>query len=298
VQGTTRANAILPASSFYREYRVPPAIDQSVEALWTAESAAGPFPDRQIVVPDGTANWIFNLGEPYSLHLDGGSRICDNGCGVIVGTRSRSCLMEIKGRLSLVGVRFRPGGLHGFVAHDASELTDQFAPSEALFGSAGHSLECRLFDMQLPEDRVRLIEQTLLGLRRDQDGNRPIQRAVEALLRHRGMGSIADLADERGLGYKQLERGFQRLVGMTPKRFARTIRLLFVSHEALHQGATWAAIAASCGFWDQAHLIDEMKQIFGATPTLFRGKRGVLASVLSSGERLSNFLKVSPNSRL
>jgi AraC-like DNA-binding protein len=265
-----------------------------VEAIWTAESASGPFPGPQIVVPDGTVNWIFNLGDPYTLHSDEGTLRCGSG-SVIIGARSRSCLMDMSGRLGLLGIRFRPGGLHAFAAHDASELTDRFVPPEAVFGASARSLEARIFEARLPAHRVRLIERTLTGLKRGPDMDPPIQHAVDELLRVRGTRHIAVLAEERALGYKRLERGFQRLIGLTPKRFARTIRLLFVSHEALHQQAPWAAIATNCGFWDQAHLIGDMKKILGATPGDLTSGRSVVASILSSPERLSNFSKSPPD---
>jgi AraC-like DNA-binding protein len=38
---------------------------------------------------------------------------------------------------------------------------------------------------------------------------------------------------------------------------------------ACDRGLSWASIACSCGFADQAHMINDFKAILGVTPTHF-----------------------------
>lgn len=279
--------------AFYREHHIQGVLSRFVEAVWIAESEARPFPGRQIVIPDGTANWIFNFGDPYAVHFGDASRTCGDG-SLVVGVRSHSCLIEITGRLRLLGIRFRPGGLYAFVPNSASDLADRFIAAEIIFGAIAGGIESLLFDARRDVERVHLIERTLMTLKSNRTVEAPIQRAIDAVVQSRGLISIGKVADELDVGYKRLERGFQRSVGLTPKVLARTIRLLFVSYEALHRKNGWTTIAASNGFYDQAHLIAEMKQIVGSTPGSFTAGHSMVASVLSSEQRLSNFSNTHP----
>lgn len=285
-----KAETSRPAPPFYREYPVTGPLSRVVEAVWTAESETAPFRVRQTVIPDGTVNWIFNFGDPYALYVD--EMLAPRSCAaasLIAGVRSHSCHFEVTGRLGLLGIRFRPGGLYPLIPCPASDLTDQIIVAEVIFGDRVRRLESRLFDGRGDADRVRVIEQTLLALTSRRRVKPQIQRAIDAVVRSRGLISVGQLADELELGYKGLERGFQRAVGLTPKVLARTIRMLFTAHEALHRKTTWTSIAAGHGFYDQAHLIAEMKQIVGTTPGAFTGERSVVASVLTADARLSNF---------
>jgi len=60
-------------------------------------------------------------------------------------------------------------------------------------------------------------------------------------------------------------RAFVESIGVGPKEYARSIRL----HRALRRAETssdWARIATDTGYYDQAHLISEFRQLIGLTP--------------------------------
>lgn len=76
---------------------------------------------------------------------------------------------------------------------------------------------------------------------------------------------VGQLARELALGERQLRRRFAAAVGMSPKHYARAVRIRRAIALARQPGS-WAAIAAAAGFYDQAHMIAEFHAIAGATP--------------------------------
>ena len=70
---------------------------------------------------------------------------------------------------------------------------------------------------------------------------------------------------------KRFVRRFRDQIGLTPKRFARVRRLQrLLGAVARDAGVEWAEAAAEHGYYDQAHLIHDFRELTGITPTAYR----------------------------
>ena len=97
-----------------------------------------------------------------------------------------------------------------------------------------------------------------------------ILRAVAAVCDADGALRIEPLARASGLAPRTLRRRFRNAVGLTPKELARVRRLHAVAVDTLREAKTsWSSLAAARGFADQAHLVDEFRQLTGLTPVAF-----------------------------
>jgi AraC-like DNA-binding protein len=77
---------------------------------------------------------------------------------------------------------------------------------------------------------------------------------------------VAEMADRLGLGVRQLYRRCLPVFGYGPRHLSRVMRL----HRALEVarvGTPLAAVAARCGYADQAHLSREVRDLVGTTPS-------------------------------
>jgi AraC-like DNA-binding protein len=77
---------------------------------------------------------------------------------------------------------------------------------------------------------------------------------------------VAEMADRLGLGVRQLHRRCLPLFGYGPRHLSRVIRLNRALASAWG-GTPLAAVAAGCGYADQAHLSREVRALVGATPS-------------------------------
>jgi AraC-like DNA-binding protein len=88
---------------------------------------------------------------------------------------------------------------------------------------------------------------------------------------------VESVADRLGVTARHLRRAFTENVGIGPKEFARTVRL----QRAVRMAAIscdWARIAADAGYYDQAHLIADFRQLVGLTPGAFFKRAGGLTT--------------------
>jgi AraC-like DNA-binding protein len=114
------------------------------------------------------------------------------------------------------------------------------------------------------------LEDVLLARARHQSSepDPAVVAAAEAL--DRG-ASVAAVADRLSVSGSTLLRRFTAQVGLTPKRFARVRRLQrLAARLQADREVDWARAAAECGYFDQAHLINDFRELTGMTPGAFR----------------------------
>jgi transcriptional regulator GlxA family with amidase domain len=95
----------------------------------------------------------------------------------------------------------------------------------------------------------------------------PLQQALVWMQQQNGCVSMDDLAGRAGLSPRQLRRVCLEQTGLTPKFLARVTRFRHALAEAHRYPGAFAGFAVDCGYYDQAHLINEFRELYGRTPT-------------------------------
>ena len=85
---------------------------------------------------------------------------------------------------------------------------------------------------------------------------------------HRADARIADVAREIGMSRERFSKAFRREFGLPPKTFARVRRFARALHFREQEPfLTGAALAAQCGYVDQAHMIHDFWEFSGSAPS-------------------------------
>lgn len=82
--------------------------------------------------------------------------------------------------------------------------------------------------------------------------------------------SLADWARTRGLAAETLSRGFQRVFGISPKRFRFELRARRALRGLTDSDAPLAFVALDAGFADQAHMGHAIIEFTGCAPGALR----------------------------
>lgn len=85
-----------------------------------------------------------------------------------------------------------------------------------------------------------------------------------------GTSSLAEIAAEVGIGFRQLNRRFVADVGLTPAEYRLRLRLARAHWMILHTGKSMAHVAVECGYSDGAHLSRWFKDHYGMAPSQAR----------------------------
>jgi AraC-like DNA-binding protein len=181
----------------------------------------------------------------------------------ITGQRTRPLDVRATGKTGILLVSFHPWGASAFLPGSMAELTDRAADLADLLDRDGvERVADRIQEAADVEGRVSLVESFLLeALDRERRDELVIASALK-------LGSkrpdLRALAAETGLSRRQWVRRFQRSVGLGPKAFARILR--FQRATALKRsGKDWGDVCLDCGYYDQAHLIREFRELAGSS---------------------------------
>jgi AraC-like DNA-binding protein len=229
-------------------------------------------------LPDGTRYSSQTLPHPacnVSVELGHHREGVGEDPVVITGVVSRRFDVTTAGSGWVLGVKFRPGGLAALIGGDASEWTDRTLPAlGALPAAVVDSL--RLIGAGTPAaEAAAQADEALLPLA----GAEPdaaydtVLTLVADMLEDRSLLRVADVAARHDLPRRRLERLFSKYVGVGAKWVLARYRMHDVL-SALDGGydGTLADLAATYGWYDQAHFSRDFVALVGVTPQDYRSE--------------------------
>lgn len=253
-----------------------PPLASVIEAIWDWDMPADAFRYERIL-PGPGAGLIINLLEDETrVYQDDKNRSCIRASGSVIGGPYRhSWIIDTTEQVRVMGVNFRPGGVHALIGLHAEELGQRDVNLEDLFGIDARRLRQRLLEMVCPTQRVALLEQWLRTLCDEPTWDAAIVHAVAVLAHVPDVPGIGKLQRESGYSAHRFGLLFRRHVGMTAKQYARLMRFRTVvdmAHPA--EQIDWVRIAVDGGYCDQAHMSHEFRRFAGITPSEFAATRG------------------------
>ena len=250
--------------------KVPrPPLDGLIDDLYYLEGS--PPYARLTLPPMPAALLIVNLGAPFRIRGGTDIETAEYADGCVISMPTRAFEFGYPLRTRSVGVHLKAWGLAPFVPMPATELRDRPVTIEQVWGRpAVAELRDRLATAGGPHQMLTLLEEELLrrlcetaGLGLVSHTSGVIAATTEAL-------AIGDLSAAAGVSSTHLVRRFKELIGVTPKRLARTYRFAAtVLSLDLAEPIDWADVAGSAGYFDQAHFGHEFRAFTGLTPTRY-----------------------------
>jgi len=248
----------------YRELSPHPALRCFVDRFWVSSAERDPGP--RLILPDGCIDLLIDLSR--GAHA------------VAVGTMTRAFTFDPRAPVRTVAVRFRPGGAVPFLAMPADELTDRVIPYDEL---GLRWLAPARFEGFADLDRsARALETALLDrLHGIRSPDPLVAHAVAALLGPMPP-SIEQLGRALGWSRQHLRRSFTRQIGVGPKQFARVARMqraVGVLQRGPSRGTADTAVAL--GYFDQAHMSRDLRELAGVTPRVAQASTGSIFPIRS-----------------
>jgi len=159
----------------------------------------------------------------------------------LVGARSSAAIIDRRERIATVGIRLVPGALAVIVKDSAREFLDCAVPLADAFPAA------LLTHLEISADAS------------------PSHMVAELLRLVRRVAS-APAVPGVTLAERATREQSHREIGLSPKRVMRIQRLHRALWAARPRTLSWATIAHSSGYADQAHLTRECRSLLGDTP--------------------------------
>jgi len=263
-------------------HRPPPALRPLV-AWYSGYRQAGLSPARHRGLPSPYLTLIVTLDDPLTVAAHPDPRQPASQHAVLVGgLHSTPALITHEGRQSGIQLQVTPAGARALLGVQAGQLAGLDLEADDVLGAFAAELHDRVRAAAGWAERFTVLDELLTrrayGVRAPRPigpggGPRPeVAHAWRALLSSRGTVPIADLASQTGWTSRHLGARFRDEFGLSPKTAARVIRFdrarrLLQQRVAGGAAPALAELAAGGGFFDQAHLAREFRELAGCAPS-------------------------------
>jgi AraC-like DNA-binding protein len=266
-----------------------PRIDESVRGVpapalqpfivwYSGYRQAGLPPGLHRGLPSPYLTVIFTLDDPLVIarHVDpreppGSYR------ALVGGLHTAPALVSHDGRQSGVQLQLSPLGARALLGMPAGELAGIDVDGPAVLGSLADQIVERMREEPDWPGRFAVIDRMLsarLGASAARHEVSPEVRYAWRRLLAEGSSNIAALAAETGWSDRHLRSRMREETGLTPKAAARVIRFdrarrRLQARAASARQPSLASLAADCGYYDQAHLAREFRELAGCPPSVW-----------------------------
>ena len=193
------------------------------------------------------------------------------------GLHTTPAVITHPGRQSGIQLALSPLGARALLGRPAGELAGIDVDGSDVLGAVARELHERLREAASWPARFALLDQILLDhADLDHQVAPDIAEAWRLLTRSGGTIRAGDLARRVGWSPRYLQRRLLAETGLTPKAAARVTRFDRARRTLQRQAATpagapgtlnLAGLAAGCGYYDQAHLAREFRELAGCPPS-------------------------------
>jgi AraC-like DNA-binding protein len=221
---------------------------------------------------------IIGFGAPIEVSFpDLGERT--RAAAFVAGVSDRYAVVDSFGSQRGVQIDLTPLGAFALLGVPMHELANRVVKLEDVLGTGGALLPERLSEVG-SSARFSALDEFFAARLAEAPRVRPdIALAWRRLCETEGRLLVAELAQELRCSRRHLSARFAEQLGLPPKtlarllRFGRAARLLGVGfpgqppRDGASRGLGLAAIAADCGYHDQAHLNRDFREFAGVSPT-------------------------------
>jgi AraC-like DNA-binding protein len=227
---------------------------------------------------------IFHFGAGMDRPEADGS-ITRQPTSVVAGQISRFLELRPRGRIGMVAARFQSVGAAAFLRLPLGALTHRIVDLREISrgGPEIEPAEDHIRKARDVEERFRRLERFLIArlawLPPQSDRLRPVTAAVSLIQQAAGQIEAESLSKEMAMSRRVLERRFQEAIGLSPKRFARIVRLQRTIRRYGEGGVrSLTDLGLEAGYYDQAHFIRDFRELVGMSPrAYFGGPPGITA---------------------
>ncbi|HET6564490.1 MAG TPA: helix-turn-helix domain-containing protein [Xanthomonadales bacterium] len=250
------------------EAQPAPDLADAVECYWEGWGDIPPLVEK--ILPGINVELMFNLKGRHSvLEMDGKPLGSNHTGGWLSGLQRRYLLIETHEGSHFVAARLKPWGAWRLLREPMREVSCRVPLLDELWGDAIHNLTTRLAEAPNLFTRFDMLEMHLrhkLDQRARKDDY--VVAATQRLQHSQGMLRIESLCSELGTSRASLSRKFAEQVGLTPKTYARVVRIAALIRQLGAPGQPeLAALAADFGYHDQAHFNHDFQEFCGHSPS-------------------------------
>lgn len=221
-------------------------------------------------LPDGNVEILIDLNDTPQFIYDNETLKEIQACHHIwaSGVRTEPITIPSGKNAAMLIIAFKRGMAYPFFPFPMNEISDCVVDADLVWGSDFALLREQILANKHSDIKFQIVEDFL---NREFNSKLILNPCVEYALNHiihqPNQLSLSKLSDKIGYSQKHFIKLFKDQVGITPKSYLKIMRFQKTVNEIEKLAEIdWTLISNDCGFYDQAHFINDFKLFSGFTP--------------------------------
>lgn len=239
------------------------------------------------LLPNGDTEILIDFNDTPQFIYDNDSLKEIQACHNIwaSGLRTEPITIPSGTNSRMMVIMCRKGMAYPFFPFPMDEISDCVLDADLIWGSSFAYLREKLLETKEVAGMFTLVEDFLT---RNFLGsavlNPCVEYALTEIIRRPDQINLAKLNAQIGYSQKHFIGLFKRHVGVTPKAYLKIMRFQKAINEIENSGnISWTNISQDCGFYDQAHFINDFKLFSGFTPEQYLRQKSDLLNYVPVG---------------
>ncbi|WP_452223363.1 helix-turn-helix domain-containing protein [Lacinutrix chionoecetis] len=236
-----------------------------VEAFFELYFSETVVPYKSLIIPTGLHTLTHTSKGMNKMLVD--DKIYTSEKLIISGQSTKSYLLNVDEETKCCGLLLRPTTFYKLTQQNVSKLNNKHVPLQNISKSLFETFNTFFLENNSGGKALKNIETLIkkLPLTIDKDTEN-VDNAIAIINRRKGKISINDLLEHIPVSQKTLELQFNKIVGLTPKKYARLYRFSLIMKKYNASDLKLKDLVEMYNFHDASHFIKEFKYFMNESP--------------------------------
>lgn len=219
------------------------------------------------LLPDGSTQLIVELDGNKRKRADSPATYLNSW---ITGIQTQPVTYRSEQNATTLCIQFEPGGLFALTGIPVNEFQNAMVETEVFSTFTINELRDQLLKESQPQVILSTTKKWLINQLLKTGDKMQFVVNVQSEL-HRGNTTTKTLSQRFGYSQKQFIHRFKQHMGVAPKQYLRLLRFNKALNLLQADTVNYSEVTFQCGYYDQAHFINEFSRFTGYSPTEYHG---------------------------
>ncbi len=233
-----------------------------------------------VTVPDGFVEMYFSRYNTVSIKMNSQKHIAQLSAGFILGQTEKAIEFNLAGDMELISVKIHPWATKVLFPDKAVIYRDRSCAIDDIGDKTLSLLQDQVLHCKTNQEAIKAIRNYMARLIGGQAPySKLIYYCINYIYQNYKNFKVKELSAHLNISSQYLQRQFLEHLGISPKQFARVIRIRRLTEYHKSQPKTsLTTLAYKYGYFDQSHFIKDFQIVTDTSPKSFFDRRNLVSS--------------------
>src|SRR3546814_819043 len=212
----------------------------------------------------------FVIGDPFKKSKPNARKLVLKTRAILrTPSACKNCMPQFSGHFIIFNIKFHPTGMHRLFGFTMNSLgNNSIALEDTSLFPVEEIVERMMYATHI-STCIQIIEQYLLPLAMNSpQETEHTALAAQKVIQAKGQVTIQELASTNCLSVSQLEKNFNKKIGVSPKTYASMHRLFgLLRDKTENREDKWSELAYKHNYYDPLHFTREFNKYLNLNPS-------------------------------